>query len=74
MVDESVFQRVTDHQDQVEALRLLVELLQSADGRAVPLRVACDDGTIKEIELGGSKEERQEVLAILRRQLRRILH
>ena len=65
---------VTAHEDEVEALRLLVELLQSPEGKAVPLRIACDDGTIKEIVVGESEAERQEVLALIRRQLSRKLH
>ena len=64
----------TEHEDEVEALRLLVELLQSADGKPVPLRIACDDGMVKEIEVGANEEERQEVLAMVRRRLRLILH
>lgn len=65
---------VTAHEDEVEALRLLMELLQSPDGQAVPVRVACDDGTIKEILVGESEAERQAVLAMVRRQLSRIQH
>lgn len=63
----------TEHEEQVEALRLLVELLLSTD-EAVPVNVTCDDGTIKEIEVGASEAERQEAIAILRRQLSRMLH
>lgn len=70
----SVVQLCSEHQDEVEALRLLVELLQSNDGKAVPVRIACDDGSIREIEVGSSEAERQEVLAMVRRQLSRILH
>ena len=33
---------VTAHEDEVEALRLLVELLESADDNAVAVRIACD--------------------------------
>lgn len=65
---------VTAHEDEVEALRLLVELLQSPEGQAVPVRIACDDGTIKEIVIGSNEAERKDVLALLRRQLSRILH
>lgn len=64
----------SDHEDQVEALRLLVELLESGEAECMPVRVACDDGTIMGLEVGASEEERQEILAILRRQLSRILH
>lgn len=69
-----LIQVCTEHEDQVEALRLLVELLQSSDGKSVPLRIACEDGTIREIEVGASEQERQEVLAIVREQLRHLLH
>ena len=65
---------VTAHEEEVEALRLLVELLQSSDGKSVPVQIACDDGTIREIIVGENETERQEVLAMLRRQLSRILH
>lgn len=70
----TVVQVCTEHEDEVEALRLLLELLQSADGKPVPVRIACADGTIKEIEVGASEDERQEVLAMVRRRLRCILH
>lgn len=69
-----VAQVLTEREDEVEHLRQLMELLQSSAGASVPLRVACDDGTCREIEVGESEEERQEVLAVLRRQLRRMLH
>ena len=65
---------VTAHEDEVEALRLLAELLQSPDGKSVPVRIACDDGTIKEIVVGETEAERREVLAMVRDRLSRILH
>lgn len=37
-----------EDEDEMEALRVLVELLLSADGKSVPVRIACDDGTIKD--------------------------
>lgn len=69
-----LIQVCTEHEDQVEALRLLMDLLQSSDGQSVPVRIACDDGTTREIEVGANEQERQEVLAMVREQLRRILH
>lgn len=65
---------VTAHEDEVEALRLLIELLQSPGGQSVPVHIACDDGTIKEIVVGENEAERREVLAIVRERLSRILH
>lgn len=64
----------TEHESEVEELRLLVELLQSADGKALAVDIACDDGTVNEVEVGENEEERQEILASARHQLNRILH
>lgn len=63
-----------EHDNDVEALCLLAELLQAADGKPVCVRVACDDGTIREIEVGVNDEERLEVLALVRRRLMQLLH
>lgn len=65
---------MSEHHDRIEEIQSLIALVANTKGEPTHVTVAWDNCTLGEVVICDNDNERNEVLAVLRRELKRIMH